>query len=250
MGKGSKKKPAPLPDMVVPQCIIADVDKLARHCSQALQRALNLQEVFSTKRERGSSVSLYFTDGLRVQAKIRDAETRPVLPLPNTTTGWLHVAIDLNFVDRGEWRINHVSIGLLQGETSAEDKKSILRAEWQNHEKADDSGHAQPHWHVLGAAEVEEIEVPKFAEFVEVTTATQFENFLAAAQPKVETAKGFAHFHYAMVADWHTTPSKGPCRTLDSEPSLVSWLEGCVRYISHQLAHVARKSGETGIGAA
>jgi len=250
VGKGPKRKPAPLPDMVVPQCIVSDVDKLARHCSRALQQALALRDVFPTKRERGSSVSLYFTDGLKVQAKIRDAETRPVLPLPNTTTGWLHVAIDLNFVDRNEWRINHVSIGLLQGETSVEDKKVILRAEWQNHEKADDAGHAQPHWHVLGAAGIEEVEAPKFEEVVEAASTTQFGNFLTATQPKAETASGFAHFHYAMVADWHATPSQGPCRTLDSEASLISWLEGCVRYISHQLTYVARKSGKTATSAA
>lgn len=243
MAKGSRKKPAPLADMVVPQCIVADVEKLARRCSQALQRALDSQEVFATRRERGSSVSIYFTDSLKIQAKIRNAETRPVLPLPNTATGWLHVAIDLNFVDRGQWRINHVSIGLLHGEISVEDKKAILRAEWQNHEEADDSGHAQPHWHVLGAAGIEEIEPPSFEESVEVASATQFDSFLAAPQPKDEATRGFSHFHYAMVADWHAMPSQGPCRTLDSEASLVSWLEGCVRYICHQLAHVTRKSG-------
>lgn len=250
MAKRPKRNSAPLADTVVPQCIVADVNRLARQCSEALKRALDSQGVFATKRERGPSISIYFTDGLKVQAKIRDAETRPVLPLPNTTNGWLHVAIDLNFVDRNQWRINHVSIGLLQGETSIEDKKSILRAEWQNHENANDSGHAQPHWHVLGAAGIDDTQSPQFEEVVEVASTTQFDSFLAEPQPKVEPSKEFAHFHYAMVADWHATPSRGPCQTLDSEESLVSWLEGCVRYICHQLVHVASKSGATAAGAA
>ena len=208
-----------------------------------LGKALDLQrKVHYTKRERTPATSLYFFSAPKVEAEIR-GENRPVLPLPSVAQ-WLHVAIDLKFVENHLWRVEHVSIGLLYGEPSTSLKKPMLRAEWQIHEKTDNSGHAQPHWHILSAAEIG-TELPKFEEIIETSSMAQFGNFLTESQPIVENTEGFAHFHYAMMADWHITPSQGPCHSLDSEASLVSWLEGCVRYIRHQVEHVTRKSGAT-----
>lgn len=243
MGKHLKKQ-STAARTLAPQCRISNVDNLARKCTQILRKALDLQhEVLHTKRERAPTLSLYFFSTPKVEAEIR-GENRPVLPL-SSATRWLHVAIDLKSYERNSWRLEHISVGLLYGETSSTLKKPMLRAEWQIHEEIGDAGHAQPHWHVLSAAGIEEIELPKFEEIVEASSTTQFEAFLAPSQPKIESTEGFAHFHYAMVTDWHVTPSQGPCRSLDSEASLVSWLEGCVRYIRHQVDHVARKSGAT-----
>jgi len=233
----------PSPGALAPQCIVTSVDSLGRKCAHALKQALELQhEVFHTKRERTPSVSLYFFDALKVEAEI-SGENRPVLPLPGASQ-WFHVTIDLRFIEKNAWRVNHVSIGLLHGDISSTHKKPMLRAEWQSHEKADKSGHAQPHWHVLGAIGIQEPEPPKFEEIVEASSSTQFEAFLRESPLEAEKDDGYAHFHYAMVTDWHVTPSHGPSHTMDSEASLISWLEGCVRYIRHQLDHVARKSGK------
>lgn len=241
---GSSKKKSFAPDSLASQCNVTNVDKLARKCSHALKQELDLKhEVFHVKRERSPTVSLYFFSTPKVEAEIR-GENNSVLPLPSAAR-WLHVAIDLKSVERNLWRVAHVSIGLLQGESSSTLKKPMLRAEWQIHEKADDSGHAQPHWHVLGAAGIDESDFPNFEEIVEASSHNQFEDFLAASPPKIKADEGFPHFHYAMVTDWHITPSQGPCRTLDSEAALVSWLRGCVRYIRHQLEHIQRKSGAT-----
>lgn len=241
MGGPSKKKSF-APDSLASQCNVVNVDNLARKCSRALKQALDLQhEVLHAKRERSPAVSLYFFSAPKVEAEIR-GENHPVLPLPGAAR-WLHVAIDLKCVEKNLWQVAHVSIGLLQGESSSTLKKPMLRAEWQIHEKADDSAHAQPHWHVLGAAGIDESDLPNFEEVVEASSHNQFEDFLAASPPSIKTDEGFTHFHYAMVTDWHITPSQGHCRTLDSEAALVSWLSGCVRYIRHQLGHIQRKSG-------
>lgn len=225
------------------RCSVTSVDGLARKCARALKLALDLkQDVLHSKRERTPSVSLYFFAAPKVEAEIR-GENRPVLPL--STTRWLHVAIDLRSIDKSVWHVHHVSVGVLQGETTSMLKKSVLRAEWQSSEESDTSGHGQPHWHVLGAAGVQDPDLPNFDEIVEASSATQFGAFLGAPQAGHDASSAYAHFHYAMVTDWHVSPSRGPCRSLDDEASLVAWLEGCVCYIRHQLNHVERKAGGT-----
>lgn len=220
--------------------MIASDDGLARKCCQALARALGLKQVEHQKWQHRRTSSLYFFTPPLIEAEVR-GENRPVLPLPGGRR-WLHVAIDLNFIADRKWRVNHISIGLLQGDPSTTLKSAVLRAEWQIHEESYNSGHAQPHWHVLGAAGIGKAPLPTFDEVVETTPG--FEEFLAKAQPKATRDGAFGHFHYAMVTDWHRTPSMGPCLILDNETSLVSWLEGCVRYIGHQLTHVDGKAGD------
>jgi hypothetical protein len=237
MGHAERKRQRAAQTTAAPQCIVASDVGLGRKCGQALGSALGLRHVGHQKEEFRGTTSLYFFTAPPVQAEIR-GQNRPVLPLPDGNR-WLHVAIDLHFIADKRWRVNHISIGLLQGDPSTTQKEHVLRAEWQIHETADDIGHAQPHWHVLSAAGIAEL--PTFDEVVEATPG--FEEFLAGTQPKLAGDGAFGHFHYAMVTDWHHKPSTGPYQVLADEAALVSWLEGCVRYIRHQLDHVDRKAG-------
>lgn len=237
VGRADRKRQRAAGKTAAPQCIVASVDSLARKCGQSLGRALGLEHVESQKWPFRGKTSLYFFTTPLIEAEIR-GQNRPVLPLPDGKR-WLHIAIDLHFIADKCWRVNHISIALLQGDPSVPQKEQVLRAEWQIHEAADDSGHAQPHWHVLSAARIAEL--PTFDEVVEA--APGFEEFIAERQPIATGVGAFGHFHYAMVADWHRTPSTGPYQVLADEAALVSWLEGCVRYICHQLVHVDRKAG-------
>ncbi|QIL19747.1 hypothetical protein [Thermomonas sp. HDW16] len=217
---------------------MASDDSLGRKCAQALKGVLGLHHVEHQSRRFRGTTSLYFFTTPPAEAEVR-GENRPVLPLPDGNR-WLHIAIDLHFIADKYWRVNHISIGLLQGDPSTPQKEHVLRAEWQIHEAETDSGHAQPHWHVLSAAGVAEL--PMFDEVVEAIPG--FEEFLADARPKPAGNGTFGHFHYAMVTDWHRIPSTGPYQVLADEAAVVAWLEGCVRYIRHQLDHVDRKAGK------
>ena len=239
MGRAEKKRQHAAQMSVAPQCIVPSTESLGRKCAQALKGVLDLNQVEHTSLQFRGTTSLYFFTTPPAEAEVR-GQNRPVLPLPDGRR-WLHVAIDLHFIAKNYWRVNHISIGLLQGDSSMTQKEHVLRAEWQIHDAVDDFGHAQPHWHVLSAAG--STNLPNFEEVVE--EAPGFEEFLAEAPPQsAGCGDAFGHFHYAMVTDWHHTPSTGPYRVLADEAAVVSWLAGCVRYIRHQLDHVDRKAGQ------
>lgn len=203
-----------------PQCIVASNTGLGRKCAKALSNALGLDHVEHQKHQFRGTTSIYFFTAPPVEAEVR-GQNRPLLPLPDRNR-WLHVAIDLHFIADKCWRVNHISIGLLQGDPSTTQKEHALRAEWQIHENADESGHAQPHWHALSAAGI--AHAPRFDEFVEATPG--FKEFLGEAKHKPVGNNAFGHFHYAMATDWHQKASAGPYQVLADEAALVSWLEG------------------------
>lgn len=237
MGRAEKKRQLAAQMSAAPQCIVASIESLGRKCAQALKGVLELNHVEHTRQQFRGTTSLYFFTAPRAEAEVR-GQNRPVLPLPDGNR-WLHIAIDLHFIADKHWRVNHISIGLLQGDPSLTQKQQVLRAEWQVHNAIDESGHAQPHWHVLSAAGIAEL--PTFDEVAGTTTG--FEEFLVKARPEPTGNGNYGHFHYAMVTDWHRTPSTGPYQVLADEAAVVSWLGGCVRYICHQLDHVDRKTG-------
>lgn len=239
MTRAERKRQRAAPGATSPQCIIASCDGLARKAAQALGRALGQDHVQCQSHRYHGVTTLYFFTPPLIEAEIQ-GQNRPVLPLPQGQR-WLHVAINLHFIAEGSWRVNHISVGLLQGDPSVTQKESLLRAEWHIQEREDDSGHAQPHWHVLGATRV--ADPPMFNEIVEAPTG--FTEFLSGTESDAQLADAdpFGHFHYAMVSDWHRTPSMGPRQVLEDETAVVSWLQGCVGYICHQLEHVDRKGG-------
>jgi len=235
MNHANKKRQRATQATSAPQCFVASQERLARKCGQALKEALGLDHVKCSRWEHPGATSLYFFSSPLVEAEIR-GRNRPVLPLSGDKR-WLHIAVDLQFIAKQCWRVSQVSIGLLQGDPSNPHKVPVLRAEWQIHEAADTSGHAQPHWHVLNAAEVAEL--PKFDAVMQA--APGFEAFLAPRQSTTGNGEAFGHFHYAMVTDWHRPPSASLYHVLQDEAALVSWVDGCVRYIRHQLDYVDRK---------
>jgi hypothetical protein len=177
-----------------------------------------------------------------VDAVIQD-ENRPVLRVEGPVSRWLHVAIDLRAASH-LWRVRHVSIGLLKGDVSILEKTPLLRAEWQMEFGAESSTHAQPHWHVLGAAEG----YKDMQTFDEVISAERnnFEKYILGEEEESEESdtEAFNHFHYAMVTDWHREPSLGVNHALADASSLLTWIEGCTSYIKHQLEHVDKKAGK------
>jgi len=203
-----------------------------------LRRILGAHVEVQARQHQGTTTSLYFYTMPLVQAEIRN-ESRPVLLLESEHR-WLHIAIDLHFIARQLWRVNHVSIGLLEGDPSATQKEQLLRAEWQVHAKPDDSGHAQPHWHVLRAAG--SADLPNFSQVVEQESGFRaFLGQMVADEPGSHDA--FGHFHYAMMADWTGASPQGVRHVPCDELAVVKWIDGCVRYIRHQLAHVDRRAG-------
>lgn len=225
-------------------CRVESVSKLGQQCGKVLARVLDLDRVMHAEISRPHAASsLYFHGVPLINAEI-GGENRPVVPIKGAVDRWLHVAIDLR-TTAGQWHVRHVSIGLLSGDMAS--KIPLLRAEWMMNDGEHDPGHAQPHWHVLGAASGR-VEEETFD--VLMATSTQgFDQFLGEDPELLEVnsvkpfADSFSHFHYAMVSDWHCVPSNGVSRNLDDEAALLSWLEGCVQYIRHQLGHVDRKAG-------
>lgn len=237
MGRAERKRRSAEPTATSPQCIISSDTNLGRKCARALERVLALNNVEHRALQHHGVSSLQFLTRPLIEAEI-GGKSRPVLPL-QVDGRWLNVAIDLNFIANDCWRVNHISIRLLQGEASDPSKDQLLRAEWQIQKTTDSSGHAQPHWHVLSAASSRRL--PTFDEVVDATP--NFEEFVAESEQQSSPRnKAYKHFHYAMVTDWHQRPSTGPCCVLADEAALVSWLEGCIQYILHQLTHVDRKT--------
>ena len=237
-GKRLKRGAGP----VVPLCILASLPQsFARKAVHALEDALEIRGVQFRLAERRGQQSFYFYSLPLIEAEVK-RQNRPLLAL--SADRWLHVAIDLNRVDE-RWRINHISVGLLQGEPTGT-KTMLLRAEWQMFEQKDTSGHGQPHWHVMNP--IDAGDEPRFDEIVEASTG--FTAFLEAtetgASATVElenSTDSFSHFHYAMSAGWHHHPAAGHSHVLQDENAAVSWLGYCVKYIGQQLRHVDRKAG-------
>ncbi|UOV00183.1 hypothetical protein [Pseudoxanthomonas mexicana] len=236
---GRRQNSAP----VVPQCFLSSSNpkEFGKKAANALKKALMLDFVGAHELARTGQTSLYFYTNPQFHAEIRDVN-RPVLPL-GAGQRWLHVAIDLNATG-AKWRVNHISIGLLQGD-AAGDKRMVMRAEWMMHKDEDHSGHGQPHWHVL-APELNELK-DDFDAMVETTAG--FEEFLsgepddAGSKSGQYPANAFDHFHYAMAADWHVAKPVGPGNILQDESAAIGWLQGCVGYIVHQLNHIDAKAG-------
>lgn len=225
-------------------CPIESVQKLGQQCGKVLASALDVERVIHSEIIRPHAASsLQFHGVPNISAEI-NGENRPVILVKGTVDRWLHVTIDLRSTD-GHWHLRHISIGLLGGDLAAR-KRPILRAEWMINEAEHGPGHAQPHWYVLDA--VNDHEQQETFDVLMSASAQGFDKFLGKGEvePAEESASsifdGFSHFHYAMVSDWHCTPSSGVSRNLDNEAELLSWLNGCVKYIRHQLEHVDRKA--------
>lgn len=232
-------------------CTIESPTALGKLCAAALTAALELDRVVPSEVTRSyGAASLYFHGIPPVNAEI-EGENRPILPMTGAIERWLHVAVDLRATG-GLWHVRHVSVGLLKGDLAAPSKRPLLRAEWMMTTEPENAGHAQPHWHVLGAAEADDGQ-DGFAEFVAASSAG-FGDFLGRSSPESpdddiekESANAFHHFHYAMVSDWHCVPSTGAQHALDDQQALAAWLKGCVSYIRQQLAHIDRKAKARGV---
>lgn len=236
-GKGTAKDASPsLP--AVQACIVRSEEVIANACARKLQKHLGCGHIgYELLKHSTGASSLHFTTYPPVNALIYGVE-RPVLSLDDTR--WLHLAIDLEFIVKNRWRLKHISIDILEGEATRLQKASLLRAEWMMHDTTMVDGHAQPHWHAIGAAGISKEE--GFEDFL--ASGSGFEGFLEAeTAPPPHVA--FKHFHYAMVTDWHREAQNGHCHTLESQDAAISWIIGCVGYIQHQLAHVSKKGSKT-----
>lgn len=219
-------------------CIVTSGEAIANSCARKLQKQLDCGHIgHEILKHATGATSLHFTTYPPVSALIQGVD-RPVLPLDDSR--WLHLAIDLEFVVKGRWRLKHISIDILEGEATHAQKASLLRAEWMMHDTALEDGHAQPHWHANSAAGITKED--DFEDFL--SAGSGFGSYLAdQAAPQSHTA--FKHFHYAMVTGWHRDPQHGHCHTLESQDAAIAWIIGCVSYIQNQLAHVTKKSGKT-----
>lgn len=218
-------------------CIVRSEEAIANACARKLQKHLDCGHIgYELLKHSTGASSLHFTTYPPVSALIQGAE-RPILPVDSTR--WLHLAIDLEFIVKNRWRLKHISIEILEGEATNLQKMSLLRAEWMMHNTALEDGHAQPHWHAIGAVGIQKEE--DFEDFL--TVSSGFGGFLTAeavTQPKL----AFKHFHYAMVTGWHRDPQHGHCHTLENQDAAIAWIIGCVCYIQHQLAHVSKKGSK------
>lgn len=233
IGKAAKSRPHS-----VRACIVKSEEAIGNACARELQRQLRCGHIRHEllKHATGAS-SLHFTTCPPVSASIHGVD-RPVLPVDDMR--WLHLAIDLEFIVKNNWRLKHISIDILEGEATNLQKKSLLRAEWMMHDTVQEDGHAQPHWHAIGA-----VGIKKEDDFEGFLTAnSDFGEFLTA-EAESQPYLAFKHFHYAMVTGWHCDPRHGHCHTLENQDAAISWIIGCISYIQDQLAHVSKKSRKT-----
>lgn len=231
--KGTAKVPR-VPPPAAQGCVVRSEEAIANACARKLQAHLGGGHIgYQLLKHATGASSLHFTTYPPVNALINGVE-RPVLALDDKR--WLHLAIDLEFIVKHRWRLKHISIDILEGEATHLQKASLLRAEWMMHESAITEGHAQPHWHVIGAAGI-----PKEKGFEDfLASGAGFGSFLEGEKPPAH-ASAFKHFHYAMVTGWHHETQHGHCHTLASRDAALAWIIGCVGYIQHQLAHVSKK---------
>ena len=235
--KGSAKVPNP-PPPAEQGCVVRSEEAIANACARKLQKQLGGGHIgYQVLKHATGASSLHFTTYPPVYALINSVD-RPVLALDDRQ--WLHLAIDLEFIVKNRWRLKHISIDILEGEATHLQKASLLRAEWMMHDTAIADGHAQPHWHVIGAAGITKDE--GFEGFL--ASGAGFAGFLEG-ETKPPRPSAFKHFHYAMVTAWHHETQHGPCHTLASQDAALAWIIGCVAYIQHQLAHVSKKGSAT-----
>jgi hypothetical protein len=144
------------------------------------------------------------------------SEPMGVVPLVNLAEWRYWLGMQLKFVlAMGEVRFQIASLTVFRSALVGEEKKRLLRAEWERIDDPERRNNAQPHWHVY-LAELDHGQVD-------------------AARPVVQ------RFHFAMTSGWHLGESESNYRE-PSPTGVAGWIQHCVSYTRGQLVTLSKKS--------
>jgi len=117
-----------------------------------------------------------------------------------------------------------ISLSVFQGNDSDNNKKQLLRAEWDNFD--DNDIHPQPHWHIYSDNSFEKT-------FVEMIDDDSFADLLNEEKSKGIDLK---KIHFAMNGNWGTNGSH--IHKISDEDTIINWFQGLLGHIKSQLEYV------------
>ncbi|HYP38988.1 MAG TPA: hypothetical protein VEX13_01385 [Chloroflexia bacterium] len=248
------RKPAAAPE--VQEVTVQDVKSVARMCRDAISRVLNQPQLdFSpVKYGRRTQVRL---NGIGSSLAFAREQYNVVFFLKTRRVDyWL--AASLEFDSPPGMSISHlvqVSLLVFEGLVTDEQKRPVLRAEWDCKGDYLRSPHAQPHWHVYSSLLNQESlssnitfdassPVQAFSGVEQSNDVKDFglvsDDSRANDQDSPIWPKG-DRFHFAMAARWQLSSSEERTELQNDvlDPSqLGNWIERCLSYIAKQLKHV------------
>jgi hypothetical protein len=199
--------------------------KVANACLPALRDLIRNANLGFTKTLRArNSVHFELTGAGQRTAVARDSyAVHPFLESAKDIY-WVAVLLDFRFA-ASTHRLTSAGLIIFRGLANDDMKEPVLRAEWHCDPIDMSAGHAQPHWHVY--------------QLPERTARTKFdaeETKSFGTKPPVEsTATQTQSFHFAMYADWQNGTTGCHAREIGNVQNLVSWIDGCLSYISAEL---------------
>lgn len=228
--------------------IVADnLSKLKRDCQRVFQVLLNNPSVGLTLTgERfKSSYSLTGTG----QTNARAYQPYSVLPFFTSRTDVYWIATTIDFLERDKQTIlENITIILFKGLPNDSEKIPLIRAEWSFKEEDAKALHAQPHWHIYPSRLNRDLEEYKNVIFEVENSPKDFTGDTNVEKPSITANEGSEwlgseKIHFAMASRWHQeiwntdkegpTPHHGTMRI----DKLSQWLDGCLRYLLHQLEY-------------
>lgn len=226
----------------------SNVPKLKRDCQKVFQTLLNDSSVGLTERRLGFRSSYSLVGAAQTNARAHDLYS--VLPFFESKTDFYWIAATIDFSEQAKQTIlENVTIILFKGLAVDGEKVPLIRIEWSFKEDDAKALHAQPHWHVYPSSINRDLE--QYREFIaesesspkEFTGVTEFGES-STDNSRASEWLGSEKIHFAMVSRWHeeiwNTDKEGPTPhhgTMQID-KLAQWLEGCLRYLLHQLEYV------------
>ena len=238
------------------------IDNLANRCQSAIRRATGVswasfKKVSATK----SRKNLLELTGIGITKAIADGQEHSVVPLvtirpTDVTPGpqyWVASKLEYDSEPKSKALcLISIQLFIFQGGLANEDeKRALIRIEWDCREGYLLDPHAQPHWHVYSSIltpSEEDFDSSDLSEedvMLDFETSS-FDDVTLSLQTDLEDNSawpGGARFHFALAADWQkplTSPSYQN-HELKIE-QLGNWIERCLTYVKEQLEYIDEKT--------
>lgn len=257
---------------------VPDVDALANACAVGINRVLGLQYLRFEKiygdysNSRREKLTLRLKAPSSVEALEFEADRiHLVLPFLRTRHAqyWLGGTLELS-IPSGKRKtfLTQVSLIVFESVVAQEDeKRAVLRVEWDCSKHYRRHDHAQPHWHVYSSLlnpGINDLGALAFKEDPLIQNFPRNEQAINEWDPAAATIgaqseseeelawAGSPKFHFAMAAHWQvlhleseTIEGSKRLKKPDHEELQVStlgnWMGLCVDYIKEQLRYVDRR---------
>ncbi|MGA3009480.1 MAG: hypothetical protein ABSD72_04395 [Terracidiphilus sp.] len=200
-----------------------------------LARSLKIQNV-SLKERKLTHNEIAFV--LRGPGEVSITDTQLAVPLNIDAENPYWLGANLTFEPfLGKYALKSVSIKVYRG-LATDTKLSILRAEWDTPNSNSTFLHAQPHWHaypaILQTSQSQPIQSRENAEAI-----TEIPTEIIVEEVPLPT-NDISDFHLAMASSWHLPKIGSHQLLLCDEEEVVSWIEGCTRYVIDQLEYLSQ----------